>query len=171
MALGQCLIPFCRPLDFEGVNKSSKLKPRASKVSFFEIFLDLGNLVCLMLFRSAKRRAKITNKSPLGRAQIEKCGPLIIRMGHLNWQTLHSLVWQRLTPAVVGGFWRSLDYQHKSIKKGCPGRCLEKTWFMNGLLMPKWEALRGISHYLVATYEFSESCDREMGCPKGFRKG
>ena len=50
-----------------GTKKSSKLKPWASKVAFIEICLDLGKLVFLMFSRSVKRRAKITNKSTLGR--------------------------------------------------------------------------------------------------------
>ena len=48
------------------INKSSKLKPWASKVAFVEIFVDCGKLDFLMFFRSAKRRAPITNKSFLG---------------------------------------------------------------------------------------------------------
>ena len=56
-----------RQLGPNGAKQSSKLKPWASKVELFEICMDSGKLAFLMFFRSAKRRAKITNKSTFGR--------------------------------------------------------------------------------------------------------
>ncbi len=53
-----------------GITKSSTFKPWASKVLFFEIFMDFGKLLVLMFFRSAKRR--VTNQL-LGDRMGPKC--------------------------------------------------------------------------------------------------
>ena len=72
-----------------GAKKSSKLRPWAAKVSFFEICTDFVKIDFLMFFRSAKRRAKITIKSALGRNDRPENGILeafwkafIIQGGH-----------------------------------------------------------------------------------------
>ena len=53
--------------DQNGINKSFTLKPWASKVAFFETCIDFAKIGFLMLFRSAKKRAEITQHSTFGR--------------------------------------------------------------------------------------------------------
>ena len=46
-----------------GINKSSKLKPWASKVAFLKILMDFGKLVFLMFLGAGKRQAEKTKLS------------------------------------------------------------------------------------------------------------
>ena len=65
-----------------GTKNASKLKPWASKIYFFEILMDLGQLVFLMVLGTGKRRAKKANKSTFGRQDDLIMLTSIIQLGH-----------------------------------------------------------------------------------------
>ena len=130
------------------------------KMDFFEIWMDFGNLGFLMFLLLAKCRPKNPRKPYLWRKDGSKgwfLGPCHnpawttkLRFWPF-WLILHSFVWQRLTPASVGGFWRPLDFEgvpnstvfvKKQIQweKECPRRGCEKTHNFDRFLMPKLEA-------------------------------
>ena len=90
------------------------------------------------------------------------------------WLILHSLIWQSLTLAGVGGFWRPLDFegvpkstifiQNQNIlsKHGDQERCLKKNEIMMERWCEKevpWDVKKMFSHY--NSYNLKGSAGRE----------
>ena len=66
---------------------------------------------------------------------IIQLGPLSLGSGCFQL-TLHSFIWQRLTPAGVGGLWRALDFEGvpKSIGFGSNLNEIRKRNIQEGIL-------------------------------------
>ena len=94
-----------------GIKKSSKLKPWASKVWFFEILMDLGKLVFSMFLGGWHKTGQQIKKHLIwGEFWIQiiiQIGPLSSGLGCFSWHCIPLLdnAWHRPVSADFGTHW------------------------------------------------------------------